>query len=287
MLRRSIQLNLSSHVVASGSSRPLFQSTVRQQRRIATRSLHPTHLAIKRLLITGYANQIPVSTGNHCVSLGSRHLSTTSAVASWSLQSLANAFANKSYSIFRKRKNSSSQQNTSREQMGLDKRTVERSLAKSSRVRKTSRVARTRSSLPKTSSKVEEKSSQSTIASPQAESITAPKLLYSERRAIRIARHRMPLAPQRKPRAKAVTVSIVPTTGSSGPSDGKTTPKDPQGVAKALQSKVLGQSRVWTPQSRRVGLIGIKRGMSAVWDEMGIRVPVTVIQVCEAMLWSE
>ncbi|PVF98106.1 translation protein [Serendipita vermifera] len=269
---------MSTHVAASGSNRRLFQNTVRQSRRIATRSLQPTFLARKRSSINDI---LPVSIGDYYISSRSRHLSTTSAVAAWSLRSLANAFANNTYSIFRKRKNAPSQLGSSKEQTNLNKSVVERSLAKSPRVRKTSPVARTRSLPSRTSSGSKRTPSQSTIPSPQAESIAAPKLLYSERRAVRIARHRTPLAPQRKPRAKAVTVPIIPKAEASSSGDGATT-KDSQKAtkeSKLLQSNVIGQSRVWTPQSRRTGLIGIKRGMSAVWDEMGIRVPVTVIQI--------
>lgn len=35
----------------------------------------------------------------------------------------------------------------------------------------------------------------------------------------------------------------------------------------------------WTPQSKRVGLIARKRGMMPLFDEFGIKVPVTVLQV--------
>jgi large subunit ribosomal protein L3 len=45
------------------------------------------------------------------------------------------------------------------------------------------------------------------------------------------------------------------------------------------KAKVYSQERVWTPTSRRTGLIALKKGMSVVWDEQGIRVPVTVLQI--------
>lgn len=35
----------------------------------------------------------------------------------------------------------------------------------------------------------------------------------------------------------------------------------------------------WTPESKRVGLVGVKLGMSALWLKNGTRKPVTLIEV--------
>ncbi|KAI8801134.1 translation protein [Cladochytrium replicatum] len=53
------------------------------------------------------------------------------------------------------------------------------------------------------------------------------------------------------------------------------------GLRRPAHPPPVPAARTWTPNSLRCGLLGIKRGMTAVWDEWGVLTPVTVIQIVD------
>lgn len=40
-------------------------------------------------------------------------------------------------------------------------------------------------------------------------------------------------------------------------------------------------SSLWTPQSIRTGVIARKKGMTSMWDDNGVRMPITVLQASQ------
>lgn len=47
----------------------------------------------------------------------------------------------------------------------------------------------------------------------------------------------------------------------------------------ATSNSSSGEPAKWSPISIRTGVIARKRGMTALWNDQGVRIPVTVLQV--------
>ncbi|KAF5315544.1 hypothetical protein D9611_004779 [Ephemerocybe angulata] len=50
-------------------------------------------------------------------------------------------------------------------------------------------------------------------------------------------------------------------------------------TSKAEPDAVVEAPKKWTPQSKRTGLIALKRGMTSMWNDQGVKFPVTILQV--------
>ena len=55
--------------------------------------------------------------------------------------------------------------------------------------------------------------------------------------------------------------------------------------AATTSSTDSSESTKWSPNSIRMGVIARKRGMTAIWNNQGVRVPVTVLQVSNMVLF--
>ncbi|TEB36403.1 ribosomal protein L3 [Coprinellus micaceus] len=45
-----------------------------------------------------------------------------------------------------------------------------------------------------------------------------------------------------------------------------------------------GEPKKWTPKSTRTGLIAVKRGMTSMWNDQGVKFPVTILQVADCQV---
>jgi hypothetical protein len=75
------------------------------------------------------------------------------------------------------------------------------------------------------------------------------------------------------------TLRSASTAAAAAPAEAASSTSQPVAVAHKATGSMAIKERPWGPASVRVGMLGVKCGMTRGWDALGKQLPLTVVKV--------